>query len=272
MMTLVVILLIVISFVEAFHLSSSVFLNHHRQYILPIDNTSRTKFFMSAVEQQETTIDTATTKRSRIQNKRNGKEILTYKQIKKRKQATIAETSPSSHQTNNNNNNYSEKKSYTSVKNSSDVKEKTSPTEESRERKIDDLKQKEGYRRTAEVNDKSSNSVEYTRTKEEEKRSMERMDKAKQLLEQLMVDNTFEDVDGYTNSSGTTNFKQNNKNEKEDGINTVADNDWYNGNLQQGRGDFVTRWAKGKKVAEPLRKYDPVSAEKILFRKPSKVG
>jgi len=33
---------------------------------------------------------------------------------------------------------------------------------------------------------------------------------------------------------------------------------------------FVTRWARGVKVAEPLVKYDPVAAERLLFRQPAK--
>mmetsp|Transcript_18161 Transcript_18161/g.22231 ORF Transcript_18161/g.22231 Transcript_18161/m.22231 type:complete len:1040 (+) Transcript_18161:205-3324(+) len=51
---------------------------------------------------------------------------------------------------------------------------------------------------------------------------------------------------------------------------TVPDTYWYNGNLQQGKGDYVTRWSQGMKVAEPLRKYDPIAAEEILFRQPTK--
>jgi predicted unusual protein kinase regulating ubiquinone biosynthesis (AarF/ABC1/UbiB family) len=35
-------------------------------------------------------------------------------------------------------------------------------------------------------------------------------------------------------------------------------------------GKFVTRWARGVKVAEPLVKYDPIKAEKLLFRQPAK--
>ena len=33
---------------------------------------------------------------------------------------------------------------------------------------------------------------------------------------------------------------------------------------------YVTRWARGVKVAEPLVQYDPVQAERILFRQPAK--
>jgi hypothetical protein len=49
----------------------------------------------------------------------------------------------------------------------------------------------------------------------------------------------------------------------------VPDSFWRNGHLQGG-GSYVTRWAEGVKVAEPLVKYDPVAAEKLLFRQPAK--
>ena len=50
----------------------------------------------------------------------------------------------------------------------------------------------------------------------------------------------------------------------------LPDSFWYNGNLEGGSGDFVTRWKAGAKVAEPLRKYDPAVAEKVLFRQPNR--
>jgi hypothetical protein len=50
----------------------------------------------------------------------------------------------------------------------------------------------------------------------------------------------------------------------------VPDSVWANGLLDGS--DVVTRYAfrKGIKVAEPLVKYDPVAAEKLLFRQPTK--
>jgi hypothetical protein len=50
----------------------------------------------------------------------------------------------------------------------------------------------------------------------------------------------------------------------------VPDNVWSNGLLDGS--DVVTRYAfrKGVKIAEPSVKYDPVKAEKILFRQPAK--
>jgi len=48
-----------------------------------------------------------------------------------------------------------------------------------------------------------------------------------------------------------------------------------NGNLEQvttttTSATTVTRWAHGVKVAEPLVKYDPIAAERLLFRQPTK--
>lgn len=48
----------------------------------------------------------------------------------------------------------------------------------------------------------------------------------------------------------------------------LPDSFWSNGHLVQG--NYVTRWARGVKVAEPLVTYDPIAAEKLLFRQPRK--
>ena len=60
----------------------------------------------------------------------------------------------------------------------------------------------------------------------------------------------------------------------EDGdIVVVPDNFWSNGHLEEqrrGSPKFVTRWKSGVNVAEPLVQYDPVAAEKLLFRQPAK--
>lgn len=50
----------------------------------------------------------------------------------------------------------------------------------------------------------------------------------------------------------------------------VPDNFWSNGLLDGS--DVVTRYAfrRGVKIAEPLIKYDPVAAEKLLFKQPAK--
>ena len=56
----------------------------------------------------------------------------------------------------------------------------------------------------------------------------------------------------------------------------VPDTYWSNGHLDDTKLSsskdelFVTRWARGVKVAEPLVKYDPVATEKVLFRQPAK--
>jgi hypothetical protein len=90
-----------------------------------------------------------------------------------------------------------------------------------------------------------------------------RLKKAKQLLEQFTADEQEGQVvplDGIqqpvVTSSGDAAL--------------VPDNYWSNGLLDGS--DVVTRYAfrRGVKVAEPLVKYDPVAAEKQLFRQPAK--
>jgi hypothetical protein len=98
------------------------------------------------------------------------------------------------------------------------------------------------------------NTIRSSRTFEEQKRSSERLNKARVLLKDLTdpdVARTSAGVGVDVNVGAGIGF---------DG----------KGNLQRGNGDFVTRWAEGVKVAEPLRKYDPVSTEKLLFRQPAK--
>jgi len=134
-------------------------------------------------------------------------------------------------------------------------------------------------------------SIRSSRTGKEKKRSSDRLTKAQSLLKD------FEGVGTGKNGKNTSAQKKqqqqqptNDKKAKEeevDGNRSVdgdgdgdasADNNptevpdtfWYNGNLQQGSGDYVTRWARGVKVAEPLRKYDPIGTEKTLFRQPTK--
>ena len=75
----------------------------------------------------------------------------------------------------------------------------------------------------------------------------------------------------------TNNININNNNNQGAGpSNLVPDNYWSNGHLEDnqlrrnGQKAYVTRWARGVKVAEPLTKYDPVQAEQILFRQPAK--
>ena len=100
---------------------------------------------------------------------------------------------------------------------------------------------------------------------EEQQRSLDRMKKAKRLLQDFTEPNMDED----------SAFLFSGQEEVEVDIptatTTVPDNFWYNGNLLQGgQGAYVTRWANGVKVAEPLRKYDPIATEKRLFSQPGK--
>jgi aarF domain-containing kinase len=83
-----------------------------------------------------------------------------------------------------------------------------------------------------------------------------RLIKAKQLLEQYtVVDNPPALPQNVSAQVALTSSE-------------VPDSYWSNGHLQDG--DYVTRWARGVKVAEPLVRYDPVAAEKLLFRQPTK--
>lgn len=106
-----------------------------------------------------------------------------------------------------------------------------------------------------------------------------RLTKAKQLLEQFTVlvdDNPPESMvappppSGTASTTTTTNSNLSSSSETKKGVDVVnvPDAYWSNGHLQDG--NYVTRWARGVKVAEPLTKYDPVVAEKLLFRQPTK--
>jgi hypothetical protein len=103
-----------------------------------------------------------------------------------------------------------------------------------------------------------------------------RLTKAKLLLEQF-TDADKEVLTLKEPSKPTTGTKSKSKTnpiplDPEDAIDNsmVPNNDWSNGLLDGG--DVVTRYAfrKGVKVAEPLVKYDPIQAEKRLFRQPTK--
>jgi hypothetical protein len=91
-----------------------------------------------------------------------------------------------------------------------------------------------------------------------------RLTKAKRLLEQLA-----EDKEESLSSKGAA-IKIPYNNADQSAKSAVPDNLWQNGLLDGS--DYVTRYAfrRGVKVAEPLVKYDPVAAEKLLFRQPTK--
>jgi len=129
------------------------------------------------------------------------------------------------------------------------------------------------------------NQIKSSRTMQEKMRSMERLQKASMLLQDVIP---LDDISAASSSSssssgdsgvdGATLHQDESPFQLEDDTfassifpsGMVPDDVWYNGNLQRGKGDYVTRWAKGVKVAEPLRKYDPVAAEKLLFLQPAK--
>lgn len=123
------------------------------------------------------------------------------------------------------------------------------------------------------------NNIRSSRTFEEKKRSSERMNKAQLLLKDLSNEGTMPDVQvskqkttvaPSSSSSSSSPSLSSTMDPSSTETATVPDQVWYNGNLERGQGDFVTRWSKGVKVAEPLRKYDPVAAEKLLFLQPAK--
>ena len=123
------------------------------------------------------------------------------------------------------------------------------------------------------------NNIRSSRTFEEKKRSSERMNKAQLLLKDLSNEGTMPDVQvskqkttvaPSSSSSSSSPSLSSTMDPSSTETATVLDQVWYNGNLERGQGDFVTRWSKGVKVAEPLRKYDPVAAEKLLFLQPAK--
>ena len=103
-----------------------------------------------------------------------------------------------------------------------------------------------------------------------------RLRKAKLLLEQFTDDN--EKVSGSRISSlpGTTagktvKFQENDVEIDIDSDSLVVPETFWSNGLLDGS-NVVTRYAfrRGIKVAEPLVKYDPVAAEKLLFRQPTK--
>lgn len=150
--------------------------------------------------------------------------------------------------------------------------------------------------------------IDVTVTSEEEKdlgpvmRSKEespRLIKAKQLLKQFTFEKEQEASSSSSSSSssggssgsssrrplsnatptaattkvplGVVSIKNSYKGKEEEASSSdsiVRDQYWSNGHLQGG--NYVTRWARGVMVAEPLIKYDPEAAEKLLFRQPRK--
>ncbi len=107
--------------------------------------------------------------------------------------------------------------------------------------------------------------IRSSRTGEERKRSSDRISKA-----QMLLDDFSSDPAKTSPKTGSVDNSAEEESSSVGGATTVPDNFWYNGNLQQGNGDYVTRWARGVKVAEPLRKYDPIATEKSLFLQPTK--
>eukprot|EP00591_Stephanopyxis_turris_P001028 CAMPEP_0195520670 /NCGR_PEP_ID=MMETSP0794_2-20130614/17404_1 /TAXON_ID=515487 /ORGANISM="Stephanopyxis turris, Strain CCMP 815" /LENGTH=798 /DNA_ID=CAMNT_0040650081 /DNA_START=92 /DNA_END=2488 /DNA_ORIENTATION=+ len=117
---------------------------------------------------------------------------------------------------------------------------------------------------TAEDIGTGSKTAEYdkkTRRTKQDDRAMRqslRLQKAKRLLSEFQVDPSVSSV--YDDSDVQDLQKQT----------KVPDSVWANGHLEEGKVGIVTRWANGVKVAEPLVRYDPIAAEELLFRQPTK--
>jgi ABC1 atypical kinase-like domain len=90
-----------------------------------------------------------------------------------------------------------------------------------------------------------------------------RLKKAKQLLHELTVENI--DVTSISVIPKISDARN-----LDIATTIVPETYWSNGHLVGNNTNYVTRWARGVKVAEPLVRYDPVAAERLLFRQPGK--
>lgn len=100
-----------------------------------------------------------------------------------------------------------------------------------------------------------------------------RLVKAKQLLEQLSKRDLDDDFVQVRQRKPPRSVSAVQDEDEDDGAIVVPDNFWSNGHLEEqrrGSPKFVTRWKSGVNVAEPLVQYDPIAAEKLLFRQPAK--
>jgi aarF domain-containing kinase len=151
----------------------------------------------------------------------------------------------------------------TAASRDSNQKEKPNP------KPIEDIRDHDMKKRIHNIN-----NIRQSRTSEELERSQARVLRAQQLLENSIIkpslDNIATDIPPPSSPSLEEQAESRPPSSLSSEVTTVPDTYWYNGNLQQGKGDYVTRWARGVKVAEPLRKYDPIAAEKLLFRQPAK--
>lgn len=99
-----------------------------------------------------------------------------------------------------------------------------------------------------------------------------RLQKARILLDQLTAE---EDEEPSLNVGlakvTTSNDKDNDKDKKKDDSGVVVPDTYWSNGLLDGS-DVVTRYAfrQSVKIAEPLVKYDPIAAEKNLFKQPNR--
>jgi aarF domain-containing kinase len=95
---------------------------------------------------------------------------------------------------------------------------------------------------------------------EEAQNDSPRLAKAKALLQEFLLDKQQDTEPLLMKQYNVSNMM------------VVPDSYWSNGHLvsASAKDRYVTRWARGVKVAEPLVRYDPVKAEQLLFRQPGK--
>mmetsp|Transcript_12623 Transcript_12623/g.16888 ORF Transcript_12623/g.16888 Transcript_12623/m.16888 type:complete len:920 (+) Transcript_12623:281-3040(+) len=118
---------------------------------------------------------------------------------------------------------------------------------------------------------------DFPRTAAEAERSRVRLSKARRLLDEFAVDPSVvveaeqrRRIDEVAARAAERSSYSSSTTAGADVIDSDVMPGASNGNLQGVKGNYSTRWVKGMNVAEPLVKYDPVSAEKLLFRQPTK--
>ena len=126
-------------------------------------------------------------------------------------------------------------------------------------------------RRSLDRMSKARRQTEQTDTADKERRKSDaRLEKAQRMLDEFLVDPEAAFVEAQLAREEAAKFVEAQRSGLQTEEIVLPESFWYNGNLEEGSGEFVTRWARGVMVAEPLIKYDPVAAEKLLFKQPTK--
>lgn len=247
---------------------------------------------MSTVQEERTTTSTVSTEKPKIKTYKNIKEekelrknsvvgSAESRKIPVKSESTPITRSASRPVVNNEDKNTDASKTTSVRSNGSTTPSNNNGIPDSNRVGTDEVR-KRIYQMTTGI--KSSRSIQ------EQQRSNERVNKAELLLRDLMADpSSLVDVLADANTGPTSPIKDGNNppqqketepatytddnpasTDESNTATTVPDSYWYNGNLQSGKGSYVTRWAKGVKVAEPLRRYDQAATERRLFSQPTK--